>query len=749
MHFYIKHIAFIFLCWIATLHGVAQNSFSMPLDEGWKLRNAKQTSWMDVSIPSCVQSELMVRKFMANPFWGNNEKDCRWVENEKWEYAVYFDVAPSLFSQKNIAIVFEGLDTYAKIKLNGTPIAETDNMHRTWVLDIKKFVNRSSNSLTIEFTGAQAIADTLSVLSPIKLPTDARAYCRKAAYQFGWDFAPRLMTMGICKPVRIIASDESISPYPVYSFLQPMATFDSTKFQFSIDGKPVFIKGINIVPPSSLYPTANAYYDSLINVCKILNINMLRVWGGGVYPPEYFYDLCDENKILIWQDFMFANALMPADENTKSKIINEVEDAVRKLRHHTSIVLWCGNNEVEEGWKNWGWQKQYTEEQQNMLWQNYQQLYNVDIPYIIKIWDDARPYVSTSPKHGWGRTESMTDGDAHYWGVWWGKEPIDNYWYKVPRFMSEYGMQAMPDLHSVLSFCEPKNLKFTDTVFTNHQKHPTGFETMRHYLNDYPENKDSLGYIYFTQMMQRDALKTAISAHRSAFPYCNGTMPWQLNDVWPGISWSIIDYYNRPKASFYAIKDLYAKNALVLGKFIAQGNQNLLDTSVYEYALSICEPQYEITNLKTRFTVYDFYGEIMYQTDRVEWKKGEGGNYYTTSFFDKKTFDSYNWNLSFLYVEIKNKDGLLIEQPFYFAKPKQLKLQPTFYEMNWIDKETFTIGSLQLAKDVLLYCSNPNVSFSNNYFDVLPTIDKTIRVKGFQQGKDSIQIFSQIDMLYE
>jgi beta-mannosidase len=749
MPFFYKHIIINLLLICIAYNTNAQLDIKESLMQGWKLRNVKQTSWMDVTIPTTVQQELIKRKMAVNPFWGNQEKDIAWIEKENWEFALYFDASPSMMNQKFISLVLEGIDNDAIVKLNGVVLGNVNNMHRTWKFEIKNILSGSSNCLSIEIIGTQAIADTLAKQSLYNLPTDNRAFSRKAAYQFGWDFAPRILSMGIIKPIYIIGNNKPISIYPTYTFIEPIAKLDLDLFQFSVNGKPTFVKGINIVPASAMMPVADVYYDSLIAVCKNLNINMLRVWGGGTYPSEHFYNLCDENKIMVWQDFMFANLLLPINESMKTNVIKEVEDGIRKLRHHSCIVLWCGNNEINEGWQNWGWQKKYSVEEKSELWRNYLQFFETEIPNLVKIWDDARPYISSSPKHGWGKSESLTEGDAHYWGVWWGKEPIANFWYKVPRFMSEYGMQAMPDIHTVLEFCEPHKMVLTDSAFTNHQKHPTGFETLRHYLQQYPQHKDSLGYIYFTQLLQRDALETAISAHRSAFPYCNGTMPWQLNDVWPAISWSIIDFYNRPKASYYAIQKLYAKNAITLGKFISQDGKNIVDTNKNIFALSICEPTYDITNMKTTFSVVDFYGDVMYKTNQINWQKTEGGNYFTTDFFEKNSFQSYNWAMAYLLVDITNKDGLDIHKVFYFDAPKNLKLQPTNYDVQWVNDTTIKIESLHLAKDVYIYATNPKVTFSDNYFNLLPTEQKLVTVHGWQKDKDKLKVYSQIDMINE
>ncbi len=722
-------------------------NFTLPLDANWKLRNAKQTSWMEVNMPSCVQNELIKRKIIPNPFWENEEKKCEWIEKETWEYVCNFDLVPSMMSHKNIMLILEGIDTYGKIKLNGRDLGYANNMHRTWSYNIKNIVQQNGNVLSIELEGAQKIADEIASSTTIAMPADSRVYSRKAAYQWGWDFAPRILTMGIYKPVYLKSDDEPIQVYPRYQMITPIAELDTTKFQFSKNGKPFFAKGINLVPPSSILLTPNSYYDSLIAKCIATNINLIRVWGGGVYPPDYFYELCDKNKIMVWQDFMFANSLLPIDLNTQSNILQEVEDAVRRLRNHTCIVVWCGNNEIYEGWNNWGWKDKYTATQQTLLHESYMQLFTIEIPKLIKIWDDARPYIHTSPKHGWGRAESMTNGDAHYWGVWWGKEPIENYYKKVPRFMSEFGMQAVPDYNSVLQFCEEKHISMEDSAFTNHQKNTQGFATISHYLKQYPSATSNMAYIYFSQLLQRDALQKAIMAQRSAYPYCNGSMPWQWNDVWPGISWSIIDYFNTPKAAYYEVQKLYAPHVLTLGKFIAKNDKNILDTNQFSYALSLCEPTCALQSLRTTCKVVDFYDQILYKTDKIEWQLGEGGNYYTTSFFDKANMESFNWKTCYLQVEINANGTKPIKEIFFFAPDRNLQLQPCQYLQKWVNANTLSITSTGFAKDVYLYCKNKNVHYSKNYFHLLPGETTNITVTGMGKQIEPIEIKSEVDFM--
>jgi beta-mannosidase len=293
---------------------------------------------------------------------------------------------------------------------------------------------------------------------------------------------------------------------------------------------------------------------------KEANINMLRVWGGGIYEDDAFYDLCDSLGIMVWQDFMFAGAMYPGDSAFMESVKQEVIDNIKRLRRHPCIVVWCGNNEIDEAWHNWGWQKQFKIPAQDsiQLWREYTKLFREMLPELVLQYDGTRPYISTSPMHGWGRKQSMTEGDSHYWGVWWGLEPIEKYKEKVPRFMSEYGMQAMPNWETINKFSLPQDWDTSSVVMKVHQKHPTGYRNLAAYLkqNGYKPTTFK-AFADATQEVQKKALSTAITAHMDGAPYCMGTLFWQFNDCWPVTSWSVIDYYGNKKKAYYAVKQLY------------------------------------------------------------------------------------------------------------------------------------------------------------------------------------------------
>ena len=316
-------------------------------------------------------------------------------------------------------------------------------------------------------------------------------------------------------------------------------------FYFSVNGQPTYLKGFNLIPESHIseFDNINDNYSNLITRLREMNCNAVRIWGGGEYLPDQVMDELQSYGIIVWQDFMFAGGMYPGDSSFLKNVEEEITYQVKRLRNYNNIALYCGNNEIDEAWHNWGWQKQYnySKEDSIKIGNDYLKLFHELIPSIIKKYDADVDYIPSSPEIGWGRKESMTQGDSHYWGVWWGKEPIETFEEKIPRFMSEFGMQAMPDLSTLRKVIPDSLMNFDSPEFKNHQKHPTGFETINYYLEKYLTVPDQLEeYSYATQLLQTITLQTAISAQRIS-PKCRGTLIWQLSDTWPVTSWSVID----------------------------------------------------------------------------------------------------------------------------------------------------------------------------------------------------------------
>jgi beta-mannosidase len=599
------------------------------------------------------------------------------------------------------------------------------------------------NILSLIFDDDLAIADSLAKSAAFTLPENSRQYIRKPAYEFGWDFVPRMMTSGITGDVYAIGLDpQEVMQYSPSA--QPFAEFDPVNFKFKKNNKDIYIKGVNLVPLNSFTLPDQHYYDQLIERCKEAHINMIRVWGGGNLPTEYFYDLCDESQIMVWQDLPFANGMYPIDDLFKAQIREEVISIVNRLKHHPCIVLWCGNNEIDEGWHNWGWQKQYTESQKKLLWEGYKDIFESIIPNAIASIDKERSYIPTSPKIGWGKKESMLEGDSHYWGVWWGQEPINTYMKKVPRFMSEYGMQALPDLQSILEFCNYKNIDTDNPLFLYHQKNTVGFATLRHYLRDYPKPLNNMAYIYFTQMLQRDAISTAVMAHRSAQPYNNGTMLWQFNDSWPGITWSILDYYNRPKAAFRELIRLYDSNMIGMVHYVSENNKLKGDTNNFYFTL--VDPTFNVKNVPSSLLVCDVNGDTVYKKN-LEWKYNGHNVYYVENLLTRDFLSSFDWIYNYIIVSIR-VNGKNIEQPFFMDKPNKIRLEEPSYKIVHIDPETIEIQAQTLLKDVYLYSKDAKTTFSENYFTLLPQHSKQIKVTNYN-SRIGIELFHWNNMIWK
>jgi beta-mannosidase len=554
----------------------AQN-ITKEIKNNWQFKQLEKTQWSKATVPGTVHTDLLNNKLIPDPFYRDNESKLQWVGKVDWEYRTSFNVDAATFNKQHIDLFFEGLDTYAEVYLNNQLILIANNMFRTWKVNVKALIAKENNELHIIFKGAESVADSLGTKSLLKHPAENyRNYIRKAQYHFGWDFAPKLITCGIWRKVKLEAwdyvSNEEIrkivdttthkKPKKIVALVQQKDSIGQS-FYFTINNKPTFIKGANWVPADMFLPrVTKVKYRNLLVAAKQAGINMLRVWGGGVYEDDAFYDLCDSLDIMVWQDFMFAGAMYPTDEAFMENVKQEAIDNLKRLSRHKCIAVWCGNNEMDEAWHNWGWQKQFnlSPADSARLWDGYKKLFHELLPSLVKEYS-KQPYITTSPLNGWGRKESMTHGDSHYWGVWWGLEPITKYKEKIPRFMSEYGMQSLPNMESIQQFALPTDMDTASAVMKAHQKHPTGYQNLAVYLKQNNLTATNFQqYILATQTLQSMALETAITAHINAQPGCMGTLFWQFNECWPGASWSVVDYYGRKKKAYFTVKKLYNKH---------------------------------------------------------------------------------------------------------------------------------------------------------------------------------------------
>lgn len=517
-------------------------------------------------------------------------------------------------------------------------------------------------------------------------------------------------------------------------------------FYFKLNGIPVFMKGANYIPPDNFLSRMNSEdYKMIIQNALAANMNMLRVWGGGVYADDAFYQECDAKGIMIWQDFMFACSMYPEDDHFIENVEREVLEQVERLRNHPGIALWCGNNEVDEGWKNWGWQKQYnySAKDSTQIAESNIRLFEKMIPGIVNAVDGSRPYWPSSPGIGWGRKESMLEGDSHYWGVWWGMEPFEMYRKKTGRFMSEYGFQGMPDITTFQRAAIVKNGILDSISFRSHQKHPTGYQTISTYMErDYKVPLKFENYLYVSQLLQARGMKIAIESHRRAKPYCMGSLYWQLNDCWPVTSWSSVDYYNAWKASHYEVKRSFED-------VIISVNEQKDSCEIY----IISDLQKEIRSQTLTIELADLTGKLQFSKSLPITVVANASKCYYK--FDRSLSNKHNPNDLVLRCSISDSSDYtgrtLVSNLHYFSSPKNLNLQKANYTVS-VDfcsgLQCFSIETDVLMKDVYLSIEGESVNLSDNYFDLLPGFGKTIYLpkgKKIKNLEKKIRVRSLID----
>ena len=768
--------------------------------------------------PSDVYLALFSKGIIDKPFFGDNEKKLQWVSKKEWTFETEFPLSAKTLEKDRVEMVFEGLDTYANVYLNGQLVLKADNMFRKWVVDIKRVAKRE-NRLKIVFKSPFKIIREARNKGEWKLPYDY-GFVRKAPYHFGWDWGPVFVTCGIWKAaylkawnnarlndffvkqnrvtpllaqLKLSLSLEAAQPDAVvvqvyrdsvllredsvavhegtnqylmedvivaprlwwpngmgephlYNYkaivraegknLDSMTIATGLRnvelvqqpdsigrsFYFKVNGVPLFAKGANYIPPDNFLPrVSEVKYRQIIRDAKDDNMNMLRVWGGGTYEDDDFYRLCDENGILVWQDFMFAGDMIPGDTAFLNNVRQEAVDNVVRLRNHPCIALWCGNNEIDEAWHNWGWQKQfkYSKEDSAKLWHVYQHLFEEILPDVVKKYDPETFYWPSSPSIGWGNAGAYKQGDVHYWEVWWGKAPFSFYEHKIGRFMSEYGFQGMPDMKTIDEFTLPKDRFMGSEALDVHQKHPFGWEAIREYMErNFPVPDNLEDYDYVSQLLQAKGIGMAIEAHRRAKPYCMGTLYWQLNDCWPVVSWSSVDYYGRWKALHYKVKNDYKRELISFDKKA----DNLRIWAVTD--------DVKTKTCYLRWDLIDFYGNSLVSGIKALVLKPNSSKVYKT--IDLHQLKTVDTNAVVLSVVLLSEDSTeLAFNNYFFAKPKYLKLPKPDVAVNSKKIETGYTIYLQsncLAKGVYL-STQVKGSFSDNYFDLLPGKQKQLFIK--------------------
>ena len=669
-------LPFLFTCLSALLsHGQAVLT-ERELTENWGFKEVDTRDWLPASVPGTVHTDLMANGLIEDPFYRLNERKVQWVDKKDWVYQCSFEISPEEFERQHHELRFEGLDTYASVYINDIRVLQSNNMHRTYTVDVKEHLLEGTNTLRILLESpikkGVALYDALDYKIPVSANDQAETgevpggkrvnvFTRKAAYHYGWDWGPRLVTSGIWRPVTLISWDDfrisdmvlnqelngdvarilahleiessienanallqlkldddviastkvrlskgkqdfnipikidrpelwwpnGLGKQHLYNLqvklqrkevistvnqhigirtieLTADSVLSQPNFYFKVNGKPTFAKGVNYIPQDIFLPrVSHKDYERILQAAADANMNMIRVWGGGVYEDERFYELCDSLGLMVWQDFMFACAMYPGDAEFLENVKQEAIDNVKRLQKHPSMALWCGNNEVLAAWKRWGWEQTTIEEQSpeiaNKIWRHYDTLFHHILPEVVSKYHRGIDYWASSPSASEGLPEEYTHGDTHYWGVWWGKEPFENFNTKISSFMSEYGFQSFPIYESFEKFAEKQDRDMYSEVMKAHQRSSIGNATIEEYMKR--SHRKPIGFeelLYMSQLLQADGIQSGIEAHRRNKDRCYGSLYWQLNDCWPGASWSSIDYYGKWKALHYKVKEAFA-----------------------------------------------------------------------------------------------------------------------------------------------------------------------------------------------
>ncbi|MCL1821352.1 MAG: glycoside hydrolase family 2 protein, partial [Prolixibacteraceae bacterium] len=488
---------------------------------------------------------------------------------------------------------------------------------------------------------------------------------------------------------------------------------DGTSFLFKLNDVSVFMKGVNYIPNDMFLPrVTDENYRNVVNTTKISNMNMIRVWGGGVYENDIFYNLCDEAGILVWQDFMFSCAMFPGDKAFLDNVRQEAIDNVKRLRNHPCIALWCGNNENLIAWYNWGWK--HAEEQKNpqnaaLIWKYYEDLFHKLLPEVVEKYDPQRGYVASSPSSGTGIVPDLVNGDEHYWGVWWGKESFETYATYIPRFMSEYGFQSFPDIRTVRKYAFPEDYNINSEVMKSHQRSSIGNETIEYYmLKEYRRPKDFESFLYVNHVLQAEGIKFGLEGHRRATPFCMGSLYWQLNDVWPVASWSSTDYYQRWKALQYYVKKGF--EPILISPYILEN----------DLRVAIINDKLEDINGEMILTLVDFEGKELKKHRETVTAKANA----SVALFSEpvnRFIGSLQKSNVFLIAEFKVNNQAVSENSLFFRPFKELQLpRPDVQVKTLAAKGGFEISlfSDKLAKNVYLEIGDEDGFFSDNYFDL-------------------------------
>jgi beta-mannosidase len=498
-------------------------------------------------------------------------------------------------------------------------------------------------------------------------------------------------------------------------------------FEFVVNGISVFGKGADVIPfdsfPNRVTPEI---HRNILQAARDAHMNMVRDWGGGYYESDDFYDICDELGIMVWQEFMFGGDMIPGDVAFQENVRQEAIDQIKRLRDHPSIVIWCGNNEVETGWWHWGDRQEFkasiSPDTRDRVWQDYVIMFADILKSSVTQYADPVPYWPSSPSADFEEIpDNQHNGDMHYWQVWHAQAPASDYTLQFPRFMTEYGFQSFPEMRTIEAFAKPEDFDIRSTVMQAHQKNKGGNERILTYmLREYRQPKDFASYVYLSQVQQAEIIKIGAEHLRRQRPRTMGSLYWQLNDCWPVASWASIDYYGRWKALHYYARRFY--DDVLISPF-------LHDDKVDVYVVS---DKLQPLSGTIHMHLLDFSGNsLLEQTKEVQVPAQSSAIYFTV---DKAALSAKgDPRRTFLVFDLEvagkkvSRNLIFFDVTHDLELPVAPKIETTFNQSG--GDSTITLQSQKLARSVYLSFGDLDVQTSDNYFDLLPGEAVTIRLK--------------------
>lgn len=772
----------------------------------WQFREAGADRWLAGEVPGSVLGDLLRAGEIPDPFWRENEYAVRALFEKDYEYCRSFTLPEGFLSEERAELCCEGLDTLAKVYLNGQLVLDADNMHRTWITDVKAALQPGENQIRVYFSSpirytADAFkAGDVTMVSAGCMP--GSNYLRKAHCMFGWDWGPQLPDAGIWRPIFLRASSGAFleEVYPVQRHADGQVTLivnlrlshcapdkkrtvvaaltapdgetltvsadtpDETaaltllvknpklwwpnglgeqplyrlavsldedgafqneaamniglrtlkvstepdehgrEFAMTVNGVKAFSMGADYIPEDSLFGRITpATTEKLIKNCVRANFNSIRVWGGGYYPDDWFYDLCDRYGLLVWQDLMYACNIYEIDEAFEQNIAAETADNVKRLRHHPSLALWCGNNEMELAWLEW----ENAKDHPARLKADYLYQFEYLLKRLVKKYDPETFYWPSSPSSG-GSFDNPGDpscGDVHYWEVWHGRRPFTDYRNYLFRYCSEFGFQSFPSFKTVESFTLPEDRNIFSPVMESHQKNDSANGAILAYLADnyrYPKDFDSL--IYVSQLLQAQAIQYGVEHWRRHRRVCMGAIYWQLNDCWPVASWASVDYFGRWKALHYTAK-----------RFFAPLTASILDEGS-RMAVWVENEQRQPANWKLEMSLKDMGNQTLWQQE----KTGTAEPLSSAEVLAEDFAPLVKGRERQTYFEYRLWQGgkLLFNDAAFFTQPKQLELPQA--AIRWtVDEQgdafVITLTSDAFAHRAELSVEGADAVFEDNY----------------------------------